>query len=56
MKTQATPTSLWIVAASANTEAELAAAVARVRARHPERSIRVTDSGGSVVDTLAAAA
>ena len=46
---------LWIVQASANSQAELAAAVARVRARHPERSIRVTDGQGAVVEETAAA-
>ncbi len=55
VKTQQSPTSLWVVAASANTQAELAAAVARVRARHPERAIRVTDGQGAVVEETAAA-
>ena len=46
---------LWIVQASANTEAELAAAVARVRARKPGAAIRVTDGQGAVVSETAAA-
>ncbi len=46
---------LWIVAASANTQPELAAAIARVRARKPGAAIRVTDSTGAVVSETAAA-
>ena len=46
---------LWIVQASANTQAELAAAVARVQSRKPGAAIRVTDSTGAVVEETAAA-
>ena len=46
---------LWIVQASANTEAELAAAIARVQARKPGQSIRVTDAQAAVVEETAAA-
>ena len=45
---------LWIVAASADSQAELAAAIARVQARHPDRQVRVTDSTGAVVEQTAA--
>ena len=47
--------SMWIVAASANTQAELAAAIARVQARKPGAAIRVTDGTGAVVEETAAA-
>ena len=46
---------LWIVRASANTTAELAAAYARVQARKPGAAIRVTDSTGAVVSETTAA-
>ncbi len=46
---------LWIVQASANTQAELVAAVARVRARKLGTEIRVTDSTGAVVSETTAA-
>ncbi len=46
---------LWIVQASADTKAELAAAIARVQARKPGQPIRVTDSTGAVVEETAAA-
>ncbi len=46
---------LWIVQASASTEAELAAAIARVRARKPGQPIRVTDARGAVVEETTAA-
>ncbi len=58
VKTQATPTSLWIAAASADTEAQLVAAVARVRARRPECAIQVVEYGANgqrVLETRAAA-
>ena len=45
----------WLVGASADTEAKLAVAVARVRARYPEAAIRVTDAQGAVVSEAAAA-
>ena len=43
VKTQATPTSLWLVAASADTEAQLAAAIERARAAHPGQALRVDE-------------
>ena len=46
---------LWIVQASANTQAELAAAIGRAQARKPGAAIRVTDSTGAVVSETAAA-
>ena len=46
---------LWIVQASANSQTELAAAVARVQARKPGAAIRITDGQGAVVEETAAA-
>ncbi len=41
VKTQASPDGLWLVAASADTAEQLAAGIERVRARHPERALRI---------------
>ncbi len=46
---------LWIVQASADSQAELAAAIWRVQARKPGQAIRVTDSSGAVVSETTAA-
>ena len=46
---------LWIVQASANTQAELAAAIVRVQGRKPGAAIRVTDGQSTVVSETAAA-
>ena len=43
VRTQASPTSLWLVAASADTEAQLAAAIERARAAHPGQALRVDE-------------
>ena len=45
----------WLVGASADSRAKLAAAVARVQARYPQSAIRVTDAQGAVVDAAVAA-
>ncbi len=52
VKTRRTPTSLWVTAGSADTEAQRDALVARVQARYPERELVVVDTAA----TLAAAA
>ena len=41
VKTQASPTGLWLVGASADTTEQLAAAIERVRARYPGHALRV---------------
>ena len=41
IRTQASPGGLWTVGASADTEAQLAAAISRVRARYPHEALRV---------------
>ncbi len=41
--TQSSPTSLWTVAASADTAEQLAAAIERARAAHPGRALRVDE-------------
>ena len=43
IRTQGTPTSLWTVAASADTEAQLAAALERARLAHPGAALRVDE-------------
>jgi len=43
IRTQADPSSLWLVAASADTAEQLAAAIERVQVRHPERALRVDE-------------
>ena len=43
VKTQASPTGLWLVAASADTEAQLAAAIERARLAHPGQALRVDE-------------
>ena len=52
VKTQASPTSLWLVAASADTEAQLAAAIERARAAHPGQALRVDEytKGGERIE------
>ena len=41
VKTQASPTGLWTVGASADTAEQLAAAIGRVQARYPGHPLRV---------------
>jgi len=41
VKTQTTPTSLWTVAASADTAEQLAAAIERAQLAHPGAELRV---------------
>jgi len=43
VKTQATPTGLWLVAASADAEAQLGAALERARLAHPGQALRVDE-------------
>ena len=59
IRTQASPTSLWLVAASADTEAQLAAAIERARAAHPGAALRVDEhrrDGSRIEGTPLAAA
>ncbi len=43
VKTSASPDGLWTVAASADTEVGLAAAIERARAAHPGQALRVDE-------------
>jgi len=43
IRTQASPTSLWLVVASADTEAQLAAAIERARLAYPDQALRVDE-------------
>ena len=43
VKTQATPTSLWLVAASVDTAEQLGAAIERARLAHPGQALRVDE-------------
>ena len=55
IRTQASPGGLWTVGASADTEAQLAAAIERVRARYPHEAIRVDTftKGGERIEGVA---
>ena len=55
VKYQPRDASYWLVGASADSRAKVAAAVAQVRAHYPEAAIRVTDAQGALVDAAVAA-
>jgi hypothetical protein len=49
VKTRRTPTSLWVTAGGADSEAQLAALIGRVQARYPERELAVVDTTAALV-------